>query len=100
MSRPKKAHRGVQPDHTKQLPRLKRIEGQIRGLQQMIESERNCVDIAHQISAVVAALRRVQGDMMSEHLTALAEGSIAGNLSAVKARQLANEVGMLMARLH
>jgi CsoR family transcriptional regulator, copper-sensing transcriptional repressor len=66
----------------------------------MIESERNCVDIAHQISAVVAALRRVQGDMMSEHLTALAEESIAGDLSAVKARQLANEVGMLMARLH
>ncbi|MGH9837321.1 MAG: metal-sensitive transcriptional regulator [Blastocatellia bacterium] len=95
----KKAHRGAPPDHTKQLPRLKRIEGQVRGLQQMIENERNCVDIVHQISAVIAALRRVQGDMMREHLTALAEDSIAGNLSAAKARQLASEVGALMARL-
>jgi CsoR family transcriptional regulator, copper-sensing transcriptional repressor len=96
----KKAHRGVQPNHTRQLPRLKRIEGQVRGLQQMIENERNCVDIAHQISAVIAALRRVQGDMMREHLTALAEDAVTGNLSTAKARQLASEVGALMARLH
>lgn len=100
MTHSKKAHRGVLPDHSKQLPRLKRIEGQVRGLQQMIESERNCVDIMHQVSAVIAALRRVQGDMMREHLTALAQDSIAGDLSAAKARQLANEVGTLMARLH
>jgi CsoR family transcriptional regulator, copper-sensing transcriptional repressor len=45
--------------HTKQLPRLKRIEGQVRGLQQMIENERDCVEIARQIFAVIAALRRV-----------------------------------------
>jgi len=47
--------------HTTQLPRLKRIEGQVRGLQQMIENERDCVEIAHQVNAVIAALRRVQG---------------------------------------
>ena len=85
--------------HTTQLPRLKRIEGQVRGLQQMIENERDCVEIAHQISAVIAALRRVQGDMVRDHLTALAESSIAGKLPAAKARRLANDVGILMARL-
>ena len=100
MVQSKKAHRGAQPNHTRQLPRLKRIEGQVRGLQQMIENERNCVDIAHQISAVIAALRRVQGDMMREHLTALAEDAVTGNRSTAKARQLASEVGALMARLH
>jgi len=50
-------------NHAKQLTRLKRIEEQVRGLQQMIENERDCVEIAHQINAVIAALRRVQGDM-------------------------------------
>jgi CsoR family transcriptional regulator, copper-sensing transcriptional repressor len=65
-------------NHKKQLPRLKRIEGQVRGLQQMIENERDCVEIAHQINAVIAALRRVQGDMVRDHVTALAESSMAG----------------------
>jgi DNA-binding FrmR family transcriptional regulator len=86
-------------NHTRQLPRLKRIEGQVRGLHQMIENERDCVEIAHQINAVIAALRRVQGDMVRDHLTALAESSIAGKLPAAKARRLANDVGILMARL-
>jgi DNA-binding FrmR family transcriptional regulator len=65
----------------------------------MIENERECVEIAHQISAVIAALRRVQGDMLGEHLTACAEAAIAGNLPAAKAKRLADEVGALMARL-
>ena len=86
-------------DHTKQLPRLKRIEGQVRGLQQMIENERDCVEVANQISAVIAALRRVQGDMVCEHLSVCAEAAVAGKLSAAKAKRLADEVGALMARL-
>lgn len=100
MIRAKNNQEGIPLSHDRQLPRLKRIEGQVRGLQQMIENKRDCVDIVHQISAAIAALRRVQGDMLREHLTALAEASIAGNLSAAKARQLASEVGALMARLH
>jgi CsoR family transcriptional regulator, copper-sensing transcriptional repressor len=75
------------------------IEGQVRGLQQMIENERDCVEIAHQINAVIAALRRVQGDMVRDHPTALAESSMAGKLPAAKARRLANDVGILMAWL-
>jgi CsoR family transcriptional regulator, copper-sensing transcriptional repressor len=88
------------PTHqTAQLPRLKRIEGQVRGLQQIIENGRDCVEIAHQINAVIAALRRVQGDMVRDHVTALAESSMAGKLPAAKARRFANDVGALMARL-
>ena len=100
MAHSQKAHQDVQVSHVKQLPRLKRIEGQVRGLQQMIENERDCVDITHQVSAVIAALRRVQGDMMREHLSALAEAAIGGGLSTAKARQLADEIGALMARMH
>lgn len=86
--------------HTKQLPRLKRMEGQVRGLQQMIENERNCVEVAHQLSAVIATLRRVQGDMLRDHLAACAESALTGNLSAARAKRLADEVGDLMARLN
>src|SRR5262245_66549115 len=65
-------------NHTMQLPRLKRIEGQVRGLQQMIENERDCVEIAHQINAGIAAVRRVPGDMVRAHVTVVAEVFVAG----------------------
>lgn len=100
MGRSSKAHGGVPVDHTKQLPRLRRIEGQVRGLQQMIESERNCVEIAHQINAVVAALRRVEGDMLRDHLAALAEATVSGGLSAAERRRLADEFGSLVTKLN
>lgn len=96
---PKTGRKDVSANHSKQLPRLKRIEGQVRGLQQMIENERECVEITHQISAVIAALRRVQGDMVREHLSACAEAAVNGKLPTAKAKQLADEVGALMARL-
>lgn len=99
MGRSSKGHGGVPVDHTQQLPRLRRIEGQVRGLQQMIESERNCIDIAHQIGACIAALRRVQGDMLRDHLTALAEAVVTGKLSEAERRRLADEVGTLTAKL-
>lgn len=99
MGRSKKAHGGVSVDHSKQLPRLRRIEGQVRGLQQMIQSERDCIEIAHQISAVVAALRRVQGEMLRDHLTACTQAVTNGNLSDAERRRLADEVGEVMKRL-
>lgn len=99
MGSSKKAHKRGLPNHIQQLPRLRRVEGQVRGVQQMIENERDCLEIAHQISAVIAAMRRVQGDMLRDHLSALAESSISGDLSAVKARKLASEVGAILTRL-
>ena len=86
-------------DHSNQIARLRRIEGQVRGLQQMIEAERNCIDITHQIGAAIAALRRVQGDMLRDHLTALAEAVVKGKLSESERRRFADEVGRLTAKL-
>lgn len=100
MTRSKKAHGGVPVDHTKQLPRLRRIEGQVRGLQQMIETKRYCVEIAHQINAVIAALRRVEGDMLRDHLAACAEAAIAGKVSNAERQRLADEVGTLLTKLN
>jgi DNA-binding FrmR family transcriptional regulator len=90
-------HGGVPVDHSRQVPRLRRIEGQIRGLQQMIEDGRYCVDVAHQINAVVAALRRVQADMLRDHLRAIATASTKGDLPEEKRHRLADEVAQLLA---
>ena len=96
----KKAHGGVVVDHARQLPRLRRIEGQVRGLQQMVKNERNCLDVVHQISAAIAALRRVQGDMLREHLAACGRAAVTGKLSEAERRRLADEVGSLLGRLN
>ena len=92
-------HGGVPIDHQRQLPRLRRIEGQVRGLQQMLADKRYCLDVVHQIDAVAAALRRVQSDMVRDHLEALAHAIVEGDLSDEERRELADEVASLMVRL-
>ena len=49
--------------------RLRRIEGQVRGLQGMIEDDRYCIDVLDQISAVTRALQSVALEMMGEHIS-------------------------------
>src|SRR5215203_5909705 len=53
---------------TRNLKRLKRIEGQVRGLQKMVEDDRYCADIMTQISSVHEALRAVGRELMKNHL--------------------------------
>lgn len=50
------------------LKRLSRIEGQVRGLSRMVEEDRYCIDIVTQIAAVRAALRRVEEDVLRDHI--------------------------------
>ncbi|HUQ47714.1 MAG TPA: metal-sensitive transcriptional regulator [Gemmatimonadaceae bacterium] len=50
------------------LTRLRRIEGQVRGLQKMVEDDRYCADIMTQISSVTEALRSVGKELMKNHL--------------------------------
>ncbi len=92
-------HGGIEVNHERQLPRLKRIEGQARGLQKMINDKRDCLETIHQISAIINALRRVQTDMLGDHLAALGEAIIAENLTAKKRREMANELAALLKRL-
>ena len=58
------------------LKRLRRIEGQIRGVQKMVEDERYCSDIMTQISAVHEALRSVAHELMRNHLKHCAAAAI------------------------
>lgn len=61
---------------SKNLNRLRRIEGQVRGLQRMIEDDRYCADILTQISSVQQALRGVGKELMRNHLKHCAASAI------------------------
>ena len=91
-------HGGISVEHERQLPRLRRIEGQVRGLQQMVSDRRYCIDIGHQIDAVIAALRRVQSDMVRDHIEALIQACVVGDIPEQKRRELADEIATLMSR--
>lgn len=62
--------------HTGQLARLRRIEGQVRGVIGMVEGERYCVDILTQLRAVHAALRKVEEQILREHVEHCVAGSL------------------------
>ncbi len=47
--------------------RLKRIEGQVRGLIRMLEDDRYCIDVLHQMQAVKAALARAESELLKDH---------------------------------
>ena len=58
------------------LKRLKRIEGQVRGLARMVEEDRYCIDVVTQISAVRAALRRAEEEILRDHVAHCVEHAI------------------------
>jgi DNA-binding FrmR family transcriptional regulator len=67
------------------LKRLRRIEGQVRGLQKMVEEDRYCADIMTQISSVQEALRAVGRELMRNHLKHCAATAIRASDSEAEA---------------
>ncbi len=68
---------GVDPDaKERNLKRLRRIEGQVRGIQKMVDDDRYCADILTQISSVHEALRSVGRELMRNHLHHCASAAI------------------------
>ena len=59
------------------LKRLNRIEGQVRGLSRMVEQDRYCIDVITQVSAVRAALKRVEEEVLRDHVAHCVEHAIA-----------------------
>jgi CsoR family transcriptional regulator, copper-sensing transcriptional repressor len=57
--------------------RLSRIEGQVRGIARMVEQDRYCIDIVTQVSAVRAALRRLEEEILRDHVAHCVEHAIA-----------------------
>jgi DNA-binding FrmR family transcriptional regulator len=60
------------------LNRLRRIEGQVRGIARMLEEDRYCIDVLTQLQAIRAALTRVETEMLKDHLNHCIESAIVG----------------------
>ena len=55
----------MHPSHENQLVRLKKVEGQVRGIQTMIEERRYCMDLLSQIRAVTGAMRKIESGILA-----------------------------------
>ena len=71
------------------LKRLSRIEGQVRGLSRMVEDDRYCIDVVTQISAVRAALRRVEEEVLRDHVAHCVEHAITSGNKAEQRKKIA-----------
>ncbi len=67
---------------------LKRIEGQVRGVSRMVEEDRYCIDIVTQIGAVRAALRRLEEEILRDHVSHCVEHAIASGNKADQRRKI------------
>ena len=75
--------------------RLGRIEGQVRGLSKMVEDERYCIDIVTQISAVRAALRRVEEEVLKDHVAHCVEHAIASGDKSDQRKKIAELMAVI-----
>jgi DNA-binding FrmR family transcriptional regulator len=80
------------------LRRLRRIEGQVRGLQEMIEQDRYCIDVLTQIAAATKALQSVAVGMFDDHLRHCVAGAVAsgGREAELKLTEATDAVVRLM----
>jgi CsoR family transcriptional regulator, copper-sensing transcriptional repressor len=89
---------GYTQDKEDYLKRLRRIEGQVRGLQKMVEDDKYCIDILTQVSAVTSALQSVALGLLEDHLghcvtQAVAEG---GDTADAKVREASDAIARLV----
>jgi CsoR family transcriptional regulator, copper-sensing transcriptional repressor len=77
------------------LKRLKRIEGQVRGLTRMVEQDRYCIDVVTQLSAVRAALRGVEEEVLRDHVGHCVEHAITSGNKADQRRKVAELMDVL-----
>ena len=80
------------------LKRLRRIEGQIRGLQRMVEQDKYCIDVLTQVSAATRALQSFSLELLEEHLsTCVVDAAAAGGKEAeIKVREASDAIARLV----
>ena len=87
----------TQDNKPKLLNRLRRIEGQVRGVARMVEEDRYCIDVLTQVQAIRAALSRAETEMLKDHLGRCIEGAIVSG-DAAEQRNKASELIELLNR--
>ncbi|HWC32671.1 MAG TPA: metal-sensitive transcriptional regulator [Actinomycetota bacterium] len=83
---------GYVEDREDVLRRLRRIEGQVRGLQRMVEEERYCVDVLAQISSATSALEKVGLVLLNDHIRHCVRGALADGGGDDKVEELVTAV--------
>ncbi|OIO38695.1 MAG: hypothetical protein AUJ75_02490 [Candidatus Omnitrophica bacterium CG1_02_49_10] len=78
--------------HHEQLEFLRKIEGQIRGIQRMIDDGRYCVDILTQLHSIVGAILSVEGKIFRKHL----EGCVANALKGKSEKEKQKKIGEII----
>jgi DNA-binding FrmR family transcriptional regulator len=85
----------VQPDKTRLLQRLARIEGQVRGISGMVTDDRYCVDILTQVAAVKSALDAVAMQLLENHV----HGCVSRAMGTASAEQMAAELLLVVKKI-
>jgi DNA-binding FrmR family transcriptional regulator len=90
--------RGYTGDKEAFLKRLRRVEGQIRGLQRMVENDEYCIDVLTQISAATKALQAVSLGLLDEHLKHCVADAISqgGENAEQKVREASDAIARLV----
>nr|WP_193787035.1 metal-sensitive transcriptional regulator [Leucobacter celer] len=85
-------------DKARYLARLKRIEGQARGIHRMVEDEQYCIDILTQISALTSALQGVAVGLLEDHLRHCVTDAarVGGDVAEEKIREASQAIGRLV----
>jgi len=76
------------PSHEDNLVALRRIEGQVRGVQRMIEANQYCIDILNQIYAIKGALRKVEEKILERHFQHCVTEAVKGSSEEEKQQKL------------
>lgn len=80
------------------LKRLKRAEGQVRGIARMVEEDKYCIDVLTQVNAAQAALDKVAIELMRDHAKHCMTHITDAAEQNIKAEELANAVGRMLSR--
>lgn len=81
--------------HEEQLDFLKKIEGQVRGIERMIEEKRYCVDIITQIHSIIGALYRVENEVFRKHVQGCVITTLKGASTSEKDKKINEIVGLI-----
>ncbi len=81
--------------HAEQIVFLRKIEGQIRGIQKMIEDRRYCIDILTQLHSVVGAILRVEDKVLKKHLEGCVVQSLKGGSSSARQEKIDEVISLL-----
>lgn len=83
------------PTHEEQLVALRRIEGQIRGVQKMIEDKRYCVDILTQLHSVIGAIQSVENKILHKHLQGCFTHALKGKSALVRNKKIEEVIDLI-----